>query len=96
MIELVVPDALNGHAQLDDDRLSLDREMVGRSLFSFDGSLDEALALAKELSEENRGDPVLVNNVRSETSQGRIVDVYMHQEGRQLSVSKGVERPQPD
>lgn len=96
MIELVVPDALDGHAQLDDDRLSVAREMVGRQVFSFDGPLDDALTLAEGLSEDSRGNPVLVNDVTAESEDTRIVDVYMHQDGRQMSVSEGVERPRPD
>ena len=96
MIELVVPDALDGHEQLDDDRLSMAREMVGRQVFSFDGPLDDALALAEELSEESGGNPVLVNDVMEKTEETRIVDVYMHRGGRQMSVSEGVERPRPD
>jgi hypothetical protein len=96
MTELVVPDALDGHAMLDDDRLTMDREMVGRRVFAFDGPLDEVLALAEELSEESRGNPVLVNDVTEETEDARVVDVYMHQGGRRMSVSEGVERPRPD
>jgi hypothetical protein len=96
MTELVVPDPLDGHSALDDDRLSLSREMVGRRVFAFDGPLDDGLALAETLSEESRGTPVLVNDVTSETDDVRVVDVYMHQGGRRMSVSEGVERPQPD
>ena len=96
MIELVVPDSLDGPDQLDDDRLTLDREMVGRQVFVFDGPLDAARALAEDLSTESRGNPVLVNDVTDEAEDVRIVDVYMHQGGRQMSVSKGVERPRPD
>jgi hypothetical protein len=96
MIELVVPDALAEHAQLDDDRLSVAREMVGRQVFSFDGPLDDALALAESLSEESGGAPVLVNDVAKQTDETRIVDVYMHQDGRRMSVSEGAERPVPD
>ncbi len=96
MIELVVPDALDEHPALDDDRLSSTREMVGRRVLAFDGPLDDALALAEQLSEESRGNPVLVNDVTDRTDDLRIVDVYMHQGGRQMSVSEGVERPRPD
>ena len=93
MIELVVPDALDGHEQLDDDRLTLDREMVGRQVFLIDAPLDAARALAKDLSAESRGNPVLVNDVADKTADARVVDVYMHQAGRQRSVSMGIERP---
>lgn len=96
MIELVVPDAFDGHPQLDDDRLSVAREMVGRQVFSFDGPLDDARALAEGLSEDSRGTPVLVNDVTETTEDARVVDVYMHRDGRQMSVSEGVERPRPD
>lgn len=96
MIELVVPDALDGHAQLDDDRLSTVREMVGRQVFSFEGPLDDALTLAEKLSEDSRGTPVLVNDVAEQTGDTRTVDVYIHQDGRRMSVSEGVERPRPD
>lgn len=96
MIELVVPDALADHTQLDDDRLSVARELVGRLVFSVDGPLDDALALAETLSAESGGAPVLVNDVAEQTGDTRIVDVYMHQGGRQVSVSEGVERPLPD
>jgi len=96
MTELVVPDALDGHAKLEDDRLSLTREMVGRRVFAFDGPLDDALSLAEQLSEESRGNPVLVNDVKDKTEDARIVDVYMHRGGRQMSVSEGVERPRQD
>jgi hypothetical protein len=96
MIELVVPDALDGHEQLDDDRLSMAREMVGRRVFAFDGPLDDALAFAEALSEDSRGNPVLVNDVTERTEDARIVDVYMHQGGRRMSASEGVERPPPD
>ena len=95
MPELVVPDALDGHDLLDDDRLSPTREMVGRRVFSFDGPLDAVLDLAAKLSGESRGQPVLVNDITTETDEGRIVDVYMHQGGRQMSVSEGVTRPSP-
>lgn len=96
MIEVVVPDVFDGHDQLDDARLSLDREMVDRHIYAFDGPLDEALALAEQLSEKSQRDPVLVNDVTSESKEARVVDVYMHQGGRQVSVSEGVERPRPD
>ncbi len=96
MTELVVPDAMNGHDMLDDDRLALTREMVGRHVFAFDGPLDEVLSIAEQLSEESRGNPVLVNDVTEESDDSRIVDVYMHQGGRQMSVSEGVERPTPE
>lgn len=96
MIELVVPNALDGHAQLGDDRLCIAREMVGRQVFSFDGPLDDALALAEDLSAESQGNPVLVNDITAETDDARVVDVYMHQNGRQMSVSEGVERPSLD
>jgi hypothetical protein len=95
MPELVVPDALDPSSRLD-DRFSLRREMVGRRVYAFDGPLDEVLALATELSEEVNGQPVLVNDVTDETDDTRIVDVYVHQGGRQMSVSEGVERPPPD
>lgn len=96
MIELVAPDALDGHAVLDDDRLTPTREMVGRRVFAFDGPLEEALALAEQLSEDSRGNPVLVNDVTDKTEDTRIVDVYMHRGGRQMSVSEDVERPRQD
>lgn len=96
MIELVVPDALDEHEQLDDDRLSTAREMVGRQVFAFDGPLDDALVLAEALSEKSRGNPVLVNDVTERMEDARIVDVYMHQGGRRMSVSEGVERPRRD
>jgi hypothetical protein len=95
MPELVVPDALDDHDLLDDDCLSPSRDLVGRRVFSFDGPLDEALALAEVLSGESGGQPVLVNDVTAETDDGRIVDVYMHQGGRRRSVSEDVERPSP-
>jgi len=96
MPELVVPDALDDHPSLNDDRLSLNREMVGRRVFAFEGPLDDVLALAEELSSDSRGNPVLVNDITSETDETRIVDVYMHQGGRRMSVSEGVEQPLPD
>lgn len=96
MIELVVPDAMTGHALLDDDRFSLAREMVGRHVFAFEGPLDEGLSIAEQLSEDSPGPPVLVNDVTDESKDKRIVDVYMHQGGRQRSVSEGVERPLPE
>jgi hypothetical protein len=92
MTELVAPDALDGHSLLDDDRLSLSRDMVGRRVFAFDGTLDEAFSLAEALSEEVRGQPVLINEVTDETDDARIVDVYMHRNGQQMSVSNGVEK----
>jgi hypothetical protein len=95
MPELVVPDALDGHALLDDDRLSPSREMVGRRVFSFEGPLDAVLGLAAKLSAESRGQPVLVNDITAETDEGRVVDVYMHQGGQQRSVSEDVMRPSP-
>lgn len=94
MIELVVPDSLEDHSRLDDDRLSLTRELVGRLVFAFDGSLDDALPLAARLSEDAT-DPVLVNDVISRSDGTRVVDVYVHRGGRQLSVSEGVEQPHP-
>lgn len=48
------------------------------------------------LYKDSRGNPVLVNDVTAEIDDGRIVDVYMHQGGRRMSVSEGGERPQPD
>ena len=95
MPELVVPDALDGHALLDDNRLSLDREMVGRRVFTVDGPLAEALALGEQLSAESRAQPVLVNDIIAEAADSRTVDVYLHRDGRCISVSEGVERPQP-
>jgi hypothetical protein len=95
MIEIVVPDALTGHALLDDDRLSLVREMVGRCVFELDGPLDAGLHIAEQLSEDSPS-PVLVNDVTGESGDNRIVDVYMHQGGRRRSVSEGVERPLPE
>lgn len=95
MIELVVPDAMTGHALLDDDRVSLVREMVGRCVFEFDGPLDGGLSIAGQLSEDSAA-PVLVNDVKSENRDKRIVDVYMHQGGQRRSVSEGVERPLPE
>lgn len=92
MIELVVPEDLSDSGQLEDERLSACREMVGREVFSFDGSLEDAKALANELSEDSR-EPVLVNDVTDQTDEHRIVDVYMHQGGQERSVSEGVERP---
>jgi len=94
MIELVVPNSLEDHSRLDDDRLSLTRELVGRLVFGVDGSLDEARAFAALLSEDAR-EPVLVNDVVSQTEDVRVVDVYVHRSGRRLSVSEGVEQPHP-
>lgn len=96
MIELVVPDALDDHPTLDDGRLSVARELVGRQVFSFKGSLEDALALAETLSTEHRVAPVLVNHITAELDDARVVDVYMHRGGRRMSVSEGVERPRPD
>lgn len=95
MPELIVPDALDDNDLLDDDRLSLSRELVGRRVFSFDGPLDAVLDLAEALSAESRGQPVLVNDVTAETDEGRTVDVYMHQGGQRKSVSESVSRPAP-
>jgi hypothetical protein len=94
MIELVVPDSLEDHSRLDDDRLSLTRELVGRLVFGMDGTLDEARAFATHLSEDAT-EPVLVNDVVSQTEDVRVVDVYVHRNGRPLSVSEGVEQPHP-
>lgn len=94
MIELVVPDTLERDDHLEDDRLSLARTMVGRRVFAFEGTLEEAREIAAELSGESR-EPVLVNDVRDRGGEARIVDVYMHRAGRQLSVSKNVRRPSP-
>lgn len=96
MPELVLPDALDDHSVHDDARVSVRREMVGRRVLAFDGPLDEALALAESLSATRPGDPVLVNEVTSETDDTRTVNVYMHQGGRRMSVSEGVEQPLPD
>ena len=96
MIELVVPDALDVSSRLDSAHYSLHREMVGRRVFTADVSLDEVLTLAEELSEDVRGEPVLVNDVVGQGEDTRRVDVYVHRGGRRLSVSEGVERPRPE
>ena len=96
MIELVVPEAATGHALLDDDRLSLRREMVGRCVFELDGQLHDGLRIAEQLSEDSAGPAILVNDVTGKSGDKRIVDVYMHQGGQQRSVSEGVERPLPE
>jgi len=96
MPELVVPDAASSHSRLDDDRLTRTREMVGRQVFAFDGPLEEVLALAEELSGEVNGAPVLVNDVTGQSEDTRTLDVYMHQGGRRMSVSEGVEKPRAD
>lgn len=93
MIELVIPDGLEDHTLLGDERLSETREMVGRHVYSFDGPLNEGLALAKQLSGDVPSQPVLVNHVTNETKDMWTVDVYVHQNGQQMSVSKGVDRP---
>ena len=94
MIELVVPDSDDGGTRTD-DRLKPSRELVGRTVYTFDGALEEALSLAEELSQTTGGAPVLVNDVKDHDDDTRIVDVYMHRDGRQMSVSRGVERPRP-
>ena len=96
MIELVVPEAVSGHALLDDDRLSLRREMVGRCVFEFDGQLADGLRIAEQLSEDSASPPVLVNDVTGKNGGKRIVDVHMHQGGHRRSVSEGIERPLPN
>lgn len=96
MIELVIPDVLEDHTQLDDDRLSEVREMVGRRVYTFDGPLAEGLTVAEQLSDDARNQPVLINDVTSKTGDMRTVDVYVHQNGQQMSVSKGVDRPRRD
>lgn len=95
MPELVVPTGLQSHPALDDDRLALHREMVGRHVYAFDGPLDESRTMATTLSEDASA-PVLVNDVTETTDDTRTVDVYMHQGGREQSVSKGVTQPRPD
>jgi len=82
MIELVLPDALEGNGTLNDDRLSLMREMVGRRVFAFDGLLEEVLTLAENLSEESRGSPVLVNDVTSKTENTRRRSVHAPERAR--------------
>jgi hypothetical protein len=96
VIELVVPEALDPSSRLDDTRYSLRREMVGRRVFAADGPLDEVLTTAEELSADVRGGPVLVNDVVDRDEHTRMVDVYVHRDGRCLSVSEGVERPNPE
>lgn len=93
MPELVVPDTASGSSLLDDERLTRTREMVGRQVFAFDGPLEEVLVLAEQLSAEIQGPPVLVNDVTDQTEETRAVDVYMHQNGRRMGVSEGVEKP---
>lgn len=93
MIELVIPDALADHPKLADDRLSEVREMVGRSVYIFDGPLNEGLTVAEQLSSDAPSQPVLVNDVTNATEDMRTVDVYVHQNGQQMSVSRGVDRP---
>lgn len=92
MIEIVVPEDLSDNDHLDDARISPCREMVGREVFSFDGPLEDAKQIASAVSADGRA-PVLVNDVTGQTDEQRIVDVYMHQGGKERSVSKGVERP---
>lgn len=92
MIEIVVPEDLTDSDDLDDDRISALREMVGREVFSFDGPLEDAKQIASAVSAGGR-EPVLVNDVTDQTDEQRIVDVYMHQGGQERSASKGVERP---
>ena len=96
MLELVVPDALGDHAALDDEAVSLTREMVGRRVYTFSGTLEEGCDRAAALSQESDGPPVLVNHITEQTSDTRVVDVYMYRNGRQMSVSSGVEKPRPD
>lgn len=96
MLELVVPDALGDPAVLNDDRLSMTREMVGRRIYTVTGSLEEGRELAATLSEETGAPPVLLNDVTEQTPETRVVDVYMYRNGRQMSVSAGVEKPRPD
>lgn len=95
MIELVIPESLLGADVLDDDRLSAVRTMVGRRVFAVEGTLEDAQRLANAVSEAGR-EPVIVNDVTDRTEETRVVDVYMHQAGRQQSVSKGVERPRTE
>jgi len=94
MIELVTPDSDDGGTRTD-GRLKQSRELVGRTVYTFDGPLEDALSLAEELSQTTGGAPVLVNDVKDRDDDTRIVDVYMHRNGRQMSVSRGVERPRP-
>lgn len=96
MLELVVPDALGDHPALNDDRLSMAREMVGRQVYTFSGPLEEGCDRAAALSEETSGPPVLLNEITEQTSDTRVVDVYMYRNGQQMSVSSGVEKPRPD
>ena len=96
MPELVVPDALGDHPALNDDRLSIAREMVGRQVYTFSGPLEEGCELAATLSEETGGPPVLLNDITEQTPETRVVDVYMYRNGRQMSVSANVEKPRPD
>jgi hypothetical protein len=86
MVELVLPDDT-----LPDDRLSSTREMVGRCVCAFDGSLEDALALAESLSAASPR-PVLVNDVDAHSDED-LVDVHMVMNGRKRSVSRGVRRP---
>lgn len=92
MTELVVPDERQAHPHLDADRLERTREMVGRAVFRVKDSLAAARSLARDLSTET-GAPVLVNDVTAQNDDTRTVDVYMHQDGREVSVSEDVERP---
>lgn len=94
MIEIVVPDS--NEDELADERLSIHRQLVGRTVYAFDGPREDALSLAAELSENTGGAPVLVNDVASQTDDSRTVDIYMHRDGQRMSVSKGVERPLPE
>jgi len=96
MIELVVPDDVDPSSRLDDTRYSLRREMVGRRVFAAAGALDEVLTLAEELSADAGDEPVLVNDVVEQGEDTRVVDVYVHRDGHCLSVSDGVERPNPE
>lgn len=93
MVELVVPETIGDVPHLDDNRLSLTRDMVGRRVFVFEGDVAAARSLASDLSEETEGAPVLVNDVRSQTEASRTLDVYMHRDGQPMSVSEDVERP---
>jgi len=96
MIELVVPEALGDHSTLTDEAVSLTREMVGRRVYAFTGPLADGCDRAAALSEASDGPPVLVNHITDQTSDTRVVDVYMYRNGRQMSVSSGVEKPRPD